>query len=428
MKMIKTITSVSLIILSFSVFGQASKRALFLGNSYTYVNNLPQIIADIATSVGDTLFFDSNTPGGYTLKGHSTNATSLNKIQLGNWDFVVLQEQSQNPSFPLIQVQTDVFPYEHILDSMINVYNPCGETMFYMTWGKKNGDASNCAFWPPVCTYEGMDSLLHLRYLMMADSNNAVVSPVGAVWKYIRQKYPQIELYQPDESHPSLAGSYTAACCFYTSIFRKNPLSISNDYSLPANDAANIRSAVKTIVYDNLLDWRLGKYDPKANFSYDSSMVNLISFNNLSNNATSYKWNFGDGNTSTVVNPIHAFQKKGDYAVTLIAYYCNNSDTIMQTINIMGVTETNNNYNIQNSIKLNPNPFSNETALSNTGKLFTNTTLTIYNIYGQTVKQLNNLSGETIVIHRENLPNGLYFIRLTEGNVIIKTDKLIITN
>ncbi|MFA7106988.1 MAG: hypothetical protein WC154_06755, partial [Candidatus Izemoplasmatales bacterium] len=240
--------SILLLTLLASVFAQTSKRVLFLGNSYTSVNNLPQMITDLAASAGDNVVIDSNTPGGQTFQGHSTNSTSLQKIMLGNWDFVVLQEQSQRPSFPDSQVEVEVFPYAHILDSLINVYNSCGETMFYMTWGRKNGDADNCVSWPPLCTYEGMDSLLNLRYMMMANNENAVVSPVGAVWKYLRQNHPLIELYQSDESHPSLAGSYAAACCFYTSIFRKDPMLITNDYALPAADAANIRAAVKTIV------------------------------------------------------------------------------------------------------------------------------------------------------------------------------------
>ena len=248
-------------------FSQTTKKALFLGNSYTYVNNLPQIISDIALNMNDSLLFDSNCPGGYTLQGHSSNITSLNKIMIGNWDYVVLQEQSQLPSFDLPQVQTDVFPYAHKLDSIANFYNPCIETMFYMTWGRKNGDASNCAAWPPVCSYSGMDSLLNLRYHMMADSNQAVVSPVGAVWKHIRANYPLIELYQPDESHPTAAGSYAAACCFYTAMFRKNPLLISYNYVLSATDAANIRTAVKTVVYDSLMNYNIGKHDPIANFN-----------------------------------------------------------------------------------------------------------------------------------------------------------------
>ncbi len=145
------------------ISAQTTKRVLFLGNSYTNVNNLPQMLADVASSVGDVVTFDSNTPGGYTLQGHSTNASSLSKIAIGNWDYVVLQEQSQLPSFSNTQVANSVFPYAHYLDSLINAQNPCAETAFYMTWGRKNGDASNCTSWPPVCTYAGMDSLLSLR-------------------------------------------------------------------------------------------------------------------------------------------------------------------------------------------------------------------------------------------------------------------------
>ncbi|HEY0262763.1 MAG TPA: hypothetical protein VGB95_07035, partial [Chitinophagales bacterium] len=119
------------------VNGQSlTKRALFLGNSYTYVNDLPQMIADAAASTNDILIFDSNAPGGYTLQEHSTNSTSLTKIAVGNWDYVVLQEQSQFPSFPDWQVEEDVFPYAKELDSIINAENPCAETVFYMTWGR----------------------------------------------------------------------------------------------------------------------------------------------------------------------------------------------------------------------------------------------------------------------------------------------------
>lgn len=251
-----------------------TKNVLFIGNSYTSVNNLPQLFADVAMSAGDTVFFDSNIPGGYTLQGHSVNATSLAKIALGNWDYVVLQEQSQLPSFPNNQVATDVFPYAKLLDSIINVENVCSETVFYMTWGRKNGDASNCISWPPVCTYVGMDSLLNLRYKMMADSNNAILSPVGAVWKYLRQNFPLIDLYQTDESHPSLAGSYAAACCFYAALFRKDPTFITFNSTLSVSDAITIRNAAKLIVFDNLLSWHIGQFDSLINLNCLATKIN----------------------------------------------------------------------------------------------------------------------------------------------------------
>jgi len=72
-----------LALLSHSVAQQnKTLKVLFLGNSYTYVNNLPQLIKDIALANGDTLLFDSNCPGGHTFNNHFNNATSRAKIKL----------------------------------------------------------------------------------------------------------------------------------------------------------------------------------------------------------------------------------------------------------------------------------------------------------------------------------------------------------
>ena len=206
-----------LLLFTITLYGQGDTvKVLFLGNSYTAANNLPQLVKDVASSAGDVLIQSSNTPGGYTFQMHSTNAQSVGLIQQGGWDYMILQEQSQLPSFPIQQVVNECYPYAKYLDSIFTISNTCGETVFYRTWGRKNGDSDNCPTWPPVCTYAGMDSLLDLRYRTMADSFNGILSPVGNVWRYIRQHYPTIELYSSDLSHPSEAGSYAAACCFYT--------------------------------------------------------------------------------------------------------------------------------------------------------------------------------------------------------------------
>ncbi len=348
-----------LLFLTYTGWGQHTKRVLFLGNSYTQVNNLPQILADVAASVGDSVVSDRSSPGGYTLQLHSTNASSLEKIRQGGWDMLVLQEQSQLPSYPIEQVITDVFPYARFLDSLFNVYSPCGETVFYRTWGRKNGDASNCSWWPPVCTYQGMDSLLQLRYMMMADSNHAVVSPVGAVWKYIRQYYPDIELYQMDESHPSQAGSYAAACAFYTAIFRKNPMLIDYYYTLSEDDAHRIQTAVKAVVFDHLLTWHVGEFDPIANFGFTVLPDELlVSFTNQSFQATCFNWDFGDGEQSDETDPTHTFASYGTYDVRLVAMGNGFSDTVISQVTVV-MTETNQ-YPIIEKASVFPNPVEDE--------------------------------------------------------------------
>ena len=294
------------------------RNALFLGNSYTQVNNLPQLISDYAVSMNDTLSFESNTPGGYTLDQHFTNTTSTGKIINGGWDYVVMQEQSQLPSF-----QDYLSNGPANLSALIEQYNPCARKMFYMTWGRKNGDASNCAVWPPVCTYEGMDSLLYLRYLEMASLNNAEVSPVGYLWRYIRQNYPAIELYASDGSHPSLAGSFAAAASFYSVIFRKDPSLSNYNPGIDSSEAAIIRQAAKTVVFDNISNWDFSNHQPVANFNYSiGNGTNEVIITNHSMNADSYLWEWGDGAISTTQQAAHNYIADGTYIITLTASNC----------------------------------------------------------------------------------------------------------
>lgn len=230
-------------------------KVLFIGNSYTDVNNLPQLIASIAEAEGDTLVFSANLPGGSTFFNHLNDTTTNSLIQQGGWDYVVLQGQSQEPSFPDGQFYTETYPYAQQLCEMVGQYNPDAKVVFYMTWGRKNGDQYNCPYFPPLCTYEGMDSLLYLRYMTMAADFNAEVSPVGALWHYLRDHHPEIELYASDGSHPSLAGSYAAACSFYSVLFRKDTRSLSYNPGIAEDQAESIRIAASKVVYDSLAKW-----------------------------------------------------------------------------------------------------------------------------------------------------------------------------
>ena len=251
----KRIFSVLFLLLVSSCLWADGYKVLFIGNSYTDVNNLPQLIASIAAAEGDTLVFSANLPGGYTFNNHLNNATTTSLIQQGGWNYVVLQGQSQEPSFPDGQFYSETYPYAQQLCEMVNQYNPDAKVVFYMTWGRKNGDQSNCPYFPPLCTYEGMDSLLYLRYMTMAADFGAEVSPVGALWHYLRDHNPNIELYASDGSHPSLAGSYAAACSFYSVLFRKDPRTLSFNPGIEEEQAESIRTAASKVVYDSLAKW-----------------------------------------------------------------------------------------------------------------------------------------------------------------------------
>jgi hypothetical protein len=394
---------------------QTTKRALFLGNSYTAVNNLPVLIATLASSTGDTLIHDANTPGGYTLQGHSSDPASLAKIQQASWDYVILQEQSQKPSWPLSQVMTDVFPYATSLCNSIRQANPCTRPMFFMTWGRKNGDSYNCPNWPPVCTYEGMDSLLNLRYRMMGDSNDAYVSPVGAVWHYIRDQYKGIELYSADESHPSMAGSYAAACTFYALIFQKDPTLISNDYGLDPVDAANIRNAGKIIAFDSLAKWNVGRFVPKAKFAATQNL-DTIYFSNQSIYANSQHWDFGDGNTSTQKHPKHHYALAGNYQVILIASQCGKADTLIKTIQVVPSAIKKSEVV---SYRLYPNPVSGIINIESERNINL-TKIELFSSDGRLVKRFPSQKGFLIRLQCNDMAKGIYYLNFQIGDKIYR--------
>jgi hypothetical protein len=401
---------------------QDIKRVLFLGNSYTSVNDLPGATAACALSAGDSLIIDSNTPGGYTFENHSTNSVSLQKIAQGNWDFVVLQEQSQRPSFPIEQVEVEVFPYAAQLDSLIQEANPCTETVFYMTWGRANGDASNCPNWPPVCTYAGMDSLLNQRYRIMADNNDALLAPVGAVWRYLREQHPEIPLYQADDSHPSEAGTYAAACTFYSVIFRKNPMLISYIGNVNSDQAATIRSAVEMLVYNDFTEWHIGEYDPQAAFAAETNNSNhLVSFQNLSSAATEFYWDFGDGHFSEEANPTHTYDT-GQYQVLLTASRCGLIDTATLEINIIATDQRE---ETDQQLRVYPNPVRGHVNVEVNSSHMGQEHIEIISAAGILCARYP-ITEKRNIISLHLLCEGLYFVRLLRNAELIITQPILI--
>lgn len=382
---------------------------LFIGNSYTAVNNLPILVYSVAYGAGDTLVYDAYTPGGRRFIDHASDPTALAKIKSKKWDQVVLQGQSQETSLSDNFVQNYVYPYAKTLCDSIFRNNSCSRPVFYMTWGRKNGDASNCNSWPVVCTYEGMDSMINLRYRRMASINEAHVSPVGAVWRYIRENHPSIELYDPDESHPSIAGSYAAACTFYAILFQKDPTLSTFNYSLPADDAIKIKKAAKLIAYDSLLKWQVGRYLPFAIETHNTNNLTVY-FSGKSKFADTHFWDFGDGNTSTNRSPSHTYQTKGVKQIQLIVTKCGHSDTLNTTIEV-GITSVDEVDLESHGISIYPNPTSGSITLSGLSKF---DRIRIHDLSGRLVREvLDNGSNE---IDASDLESGIYLIQVSYAN------------
>ena len=381
-------------------YGQ-TKKALFLGNSYTGANNLPNLVYQLALSNGDTLIHDSNTPGGYTYQGHSTNSTTINKINAQDWDYVVLQEQSQRPSFSPAQVANEVYPYAAQLDSMIKANDPCTETVFYMTWGRKNGDASNCVAYPPICTYAGMQDRLRSSYLQMTNTHEAICAPAGSAWWHSITLDPNLNLYTADESHPNINGSYLTACVFYATLWRKSPVGLPYTSTLSSGDAAFLQQVAHTTVFDSLDLWRIGADDVNAGFDWAVGGSGEIIFTDTSANATMWDWDFGDGSGHTAQSPTHTYSAVSPYTVTLIASDGCTSDTATVVVQPIWTDIAEYGFDLQ----LYPNPA--QDALHIASKDLAIKELAIYDLNGKRMRHVE-LEGDRVNV--ASLAKGNYIL------------------
>lgn len=385
---------------------QTTKNVYFIGNSYTEYNNLPELVQKIALSTNDQLNYQKHTPGGSRFQQHAANPNVLNRIAEGTWDYVVLQEQSQLPSFPEQQVVNMVYPYAQQLVNAIKHANPCGAAVFYMTWGRKFGDQQNCdSGLTNLCTYEGMDDALYNSYMRMAADNRSLVSPVSKVWRKIRELNPNIELYDADNSHPSYIGSMAAAYTFYTVLFKKDPTLTSFIGDLSQTDAAIIKGIVKNIVFDHPETWFVGIHDNPSDFKFEIIQNQTYQFEPLNPTATTFLWNFGDGTTSDVSNPTHTYLANGNYTVSLTTNACNSNTVQNQTIAITSLSGSD--FTLKN-VQMYPNPATDFVTLTTINF----DSVMVFDVLGKAIHAKHSQTNDGIQIDLKPLKPGMYFVQI----------------
>ncbi len=306
---------------------------LFIGNSYIYSNDLPFMFRQVALSLGDTVNTAMQAPGGYTFADHHYDPATQAAIASQQWDYVVLQEQSQFGALPTNETFSDVSATSLTYD--IQASSECAYPVFYMTWGRKNGDASYCPQYPQVCTYDSMQQALRDNYTQFALENEGYVSPVGWAWKHVRDTHPNIELYQADESHPSESGTYLAACVFYCTIFRQSCVGSSFVSTLQPDSAAILQAIASATVLDSLDTWNLnepGSTDATVTFM-GSNVWSEVTFQHFGQGQ--HWWICSNGQSSSDANPTFTFTTGGTYTFTHVYIDpCGHMDTATWTFEV----------------------------------------------------------------------------------------------
>lgn len=400
-----------------AAMAQDTTRVLFLGNSYIFFNELPALLTELSESMGHVVVTGQNTPGGASLQGHVNNTESQALIQQGDWDYVVLQEQSQKASLPYDQVTADFFPAVEALVTSIRQHNDCAVPLLYMTWGRENGDVQNCAWWPPVCTYEGMQELLTERYLEAADNTQSWCAPVGMIWEDLLG-LTNINLYNPDGSHPSAAGSYLAASTLFVALFGQNPEA--SDYSGPIG--LGVSNAIDAAV------WAVRESQSSAWMQYDLLEVGFYSQStpegcNVQVSASPYidSIHVSNGSFNFVLQEGDVIPLNFTDSIVvdvLIFSGCANPISSTQTF-YSGVNSIREEKNTDTSIY--PNPASESLWVTQPKGL---SAFILNDSQGIVVQKWSATESHSIDV--SSLRSGLYFLEIWTGQTLIKTDKLLI--
>ena len=216
-------------------------KILMLGNSYTYFFDMPKILQALFDDNGVNAKVDSVTAGGRRLaqnvdEGDPLHAEIVAKCAQNAYDVLILQEQSHTP----------MSHYREFLRGVcgcVELVKPV-RTVMYATWGRKEGcDLLDEFGW----TNQSMTEGLAAAYDAAVRKVGGEIAHVGKCFYEIRKAYPEIELYDPDRSHPSYVGSCVAALTVYKKLMGNLP-SCTDSLNVDAADLAHVCEVIDRVV------------------------------------------------------------------------------------------------------------------------------------------------------------------------------------
>ena len=295
-----------------------SLNILFIGNSFTHMNVMPKIFEKLCKDKNKSVHVEMNTQAGASFQVHSTREDMFATIRSRKWDYVILQGYSREFAMTYDQIDKESVPFLSKIVDSINLYSPCANKLFYLTWGYKFGYKEMTS----NDSYEKMAENIVNGYKYISSCYDFPIVPVGIVWRNVRTKYPDINLYVEDDAHPNKNGSYLAACTFFAAIFRESVEGAITS-TIDAKTATIIQKEASDYVLANLHDLALDRnYFDIIPERTNTGKYKLTLNASFSNTAT-YYWDLGNGIKKEGKQITYFYKKPGKYKVKLLVKdYC----------------------------------------------------------------------------------------------------------
>ena len=200
---------------------QYETQVLFIGNSHTFNHDVPGLFESMARAGGHSVKADMVAHGGWTLLDHAQSSETIEKIRSSEWDYVVLQEQGDVPSFPGSR-EREMYPAIRGLHNEISASG--ADTVLLMTWGHRDGSLAE-----GVGGYGAESAVVETAYVKIGNELDVAIAPVGVAWWLAMQSDPDLALWVDDGNHATKEGSYLAASVLYHVILGQSPEG--NDYT-----------------------------------------------------------------------------------------------------------------------------------------------------------------------------------------------------
>ena len=207
-------------------------RVLFIGNSLTYVNDLPGIVQSLADSAGgSSLAVETVAFPDYALIDHWNEGTTVgharSEIAKGGWKFVVLQ---QGPSS--VEVNRDTLRL--------------ATKLFAQDMSKVGATTALLSAWPTIDRRQDFPRAIE-SYTLAASDVSGVLLPVAAAWLAAWTRDSTLALYS-DGLHPSIAGSYLSALVVFAVLQRHSPVGLPSHLHLRSGATLSIDPKVSTVL------------------------------------------------------------------------------------------------------------------------------------------------------------------------------------
>ena len=231
---------------------KSSLNVLFIGNSYIFANDLPQMFSQFAKAAGYDVGAESSANPGWKLEQHARSETTLSMIAQKHWDYVVLQEQSVLPVFA-VDRQQSMYPAARVLNEKAK--RSGAKTILLITWGRRDGLKE-----AGIPNFEEMQAKISEGSMEIVDKLDIIAAPVGAAWQSVRKEKPFFPLWQSDGSHPSKSGTYLAACVLFSVIFRETPEGVAYTSGLTESTSSFLQKAAGAAVLSDADKWHLDRF------------------------------------------------------------------------------------------------------------------------------------------------------------------------